>query len=110
MQPIYLYRQNESEGAVRVDRFPGSPRAVMTIAQHTAAFVGSILVEGSIASDPTDADWFEIYTEEYPDFISGEEKSRNRVRNVSGRFIWMKVTVTPLDDRPLGSVDRVMVI
>jgi hypothetical protein len=110
MQPIYLYRQNESDGAVRVDRFPATPRAVMTIAQHTAGFVGTVLVEGSIVSEPTDNDWFEIFTEEYVDFFPLEEMSRNRIRNVAGRFIWMKVTVTPQEGRYVGSVDRVMVI
>ena len=110
MQPIYLYRQNKSEGEVRVDRFPASPRAVMTIAQHTGAFVGTVLVEGSIESAPGEGDWFEIFTEEYGDFSYGEERSRNRVRNVTGRFIWMRVTVTPQEDRAPGSVDRVMVI
>lgn len=111
MQPLYLYRTEESSPPTRVDNFPNPARSVITVAQHTADFVGTIVVEASIASDPQEGDWFIAHAEDYLEFVgSTEERARNRLVNLVGRFIWMRVVVTRDPSKPQGTVDRVTVI
>lgn len=110
MQPIYLLRNNESEGAVRVDRFPEAPLAVYTINIHSANFVGTVKVEGTIKLDPTDDDWFEVHTETFNYFTQNENTRRNRAVNAEGRFISMRASSTKALGWVYGNIDRVTVI
>lgn len=112
MKPIYLYRESDEQEPVpvRVDRFPDPARSVITLAQYTGDFVGTIVVEASIESDPQETDWFVAHTEVYLPFESSEEKSRNRSTNLVGRFIWMRVSITRDPNKPVGGVDRITVI
>lgn len=54
-------------------------------------FSGSILIEASLATDPTDADWF---------LVAGTEATynapnySNTFTNFSGNFVWIRAKVT----------------
>jgi hypothetical protein len=110
MQPIYLFRNNEAEGSVRVDRFPSHPRAVTTVAIHVADFIGTVRLEASISENPEESDWFVVHEEEFADYEHLEEKSRKKIVNLTGRFINMRASAFPQPYRSLGLVDRVIVI
>jgi hypothetical protein len=110
MQPIILFRTDESQGELRVDRFPDFARPVTTINVLTSNFVGTVTVEATIKIDPQESDWFIIHETVFPEFRLTEERKRNTATNVTGRFIHMRATATKALGFPLGIVDRITVI
>jgi hypothetical protein len=110
MSPILLLRTDESQGELRVDRFPDFPRATTTLNIMTSNFVGTVTVEATIKLDPTDADWFVLHEEVFPDFTESLDRKRNVAANYSGRFISMRAKAVKAEGFPTGLVDRVAVI
>lgn len=103
-------RTDESEGAVRVDRFPEPGNAISTIHIMTSNFAGTVRVEATIKLAPQDADWFLVHEEVFPKLTSTDHTRRNVEVNATGRFISMRATATKLTDVLPGIVDRVTVI
>lgn len=101
-----LIWSGESNGAVRVDGWPDSPRVYSTIAMYTHDFDGVILIEGSIENDPTDDDWFEVTAETFIKPLRDRSNIQNRIHNFQGRVLWMRAIVT----NNHGRVDRVLVL
>lgn len=110
MHPFYLFRDNESEGAVRVDRFPDFAPAIHTVNILTANFVGTVTIEATIKLDPQTSDWFTVHVEDFAPLSYSEEKRRSRAVNLTGRFIHMRAIATNAEGVVEGRVDRVTVI
>lgn len=47
--------------AVRSDVFSGNTQNLHTVSVKLNNFIGRIYIEGTLASEPTEADWFPIY-------------------------------------------------
>jgi hypothetical protein len=109
MQPIYIYRSSDEKplDAVRVDRFPEFPLPQRTVAVHTVNFQGKVTVQASILLKPTlDDHWVTVWDEDFDVRTEDLPSARNRMKNLCGNFIWMRVQVQTVT----GLVDRVLVI
>lgn len=110
MQPVHLITADESNGAVRVDRFPEPPRPIHTVNIYTSNFEGTVTIEATIKLEPTDADWFVVHTETFAPIGMNDKRRRVRAANVTGRFISMRATAVKLNANTPGIVDRVTVL
>lgn len=110
MQSINLMTNDESDGEVRVDRFPETPRSVYTLAIYTANYVGIVTVEATISLNPSETDWFVIHAEEFAPFGEPVPRARSTLTNLEGRFISMRARAERTLGYPTGIVSRVTVI
>lgn len=95
----------EDQGPVRVDRAPDPELPYRTILIHANSFDGRVIIEGSLASNPSEDDWF-IFREEVfvkPDLFAN--KVQNRVINTQNSILWMRTSV--VHNVPVGVVDRI---
>ena len=65
-QVSYTLLTNQEElsfsgNPVRVDVFGGNTQNLHTVSVSVSNFVGRVLIEGTLASSPTESDWFPIY-------------------------------------------------
>lgn len=63
---------------------------LQTLGYFLSAFTGKIVVEASLASEPTDSDWFTINTY---DATTGSPITRNFSVNANGNFVWVRANV-----------------
>ena len=87
------------------DGYYGSNDGLHTVAYHLNAFVGVIKMQGSLASDPTAGDWFDITGTTVGD--SSTAITENTFKNFTGNFVWIRVLVTEFS---AGSVSKVLYI
>lgn len=52
---------------------------------------GSIIIEGTLAIDPTDDDWFEIHS------YTAAQESDSKIANFTGNYVWVRSVVTYTD-------------
>lgn len=112
-------------------KFPGAGYSSTIGCLHTVSislsnFIGRLYIEGSLASDPTESDWFPIEliaNKEYLQFPQDPHKptgagggdSGTVAYSFSGNYIWIRARVNrdylipyPMDDQFVGQVEKVL--
>jgi hypothetical protein len=85
------------------DGFYGRADGLHTVAYYLVGFLGIIKIQGSLATDPGDNDWFDIDDTRYGD--GSTILTENTFRNFTGNFMWIRVIVT---DFSAGNVSKVL--
>ncbi len=85
------------------DGFYGRADGLHTVAYYLVGFLGTIRIQGTLATDPNDSDWFDIVDTQYGD--SSTILTENTFRNFTGNFVWIRVAIT---DFAAGTVSRVL--
>ena len=77
-----------------------------TLRFTTDEFVGEIVIQASLDSDPTvDTDWFDVYTFPGDSATDGSTAiSSDYATGVAGRFTWIRAVVTGFTDGTINSV------
>ena len=104
-----LVWSDDNFGAVRVDNWPAGAPRLFTVVLQTNNFIGSITIQGSIAVEPSDDDWFDLNTETYLAPERTENKYKNKFFNCKGRIIWMRAVIQKSVERHPGRVERILV-
>jgi len=73
---------------------------LQTVALFANGFVGTVTVQASLATDPTDADWFDIYT--FPSDGSSVYTDNFAV-NLTGNYVWIRASVADFTD---GTINK----
>jgi hypothetical protein len=84
------------------DGYYGYTDGLHTVAVFPNAFVGIITFQGTLATDPADADWFDI-----PGITVGDGSTGTSTAvtgNMTGNFIWVRAKVTSFT---AGSITKV---
>ena len=66
-------------------------------------FVGIIKAQASLATSPTESDWFDVMDTEYGDGTN--PISTTAVYNFTGNFVWVRFRVSNFS---AGSINRVL--
>lgn len=118
---------NKSGEKYRADGWYGNKDGSHTLSIHVVSFIGRLYVEGSLAEDPTDADWFAIklpgqdyeyisYPRSTPNTDNGGETSTLGF-TFSMNLTWLRIrmdrsylgiTVPPSQYQAYGSVGKVL--
>ena len=67
---------------------------VHTIAHFINALDGSLIVQGTLAADPAEADWVTLDTRTG---TSGTPLTENATYNFTGNFVWIRAVVTSFE-------------
>lgn len=85
------------------DGFYGRADGLHTVAYYLVGFLGIIKIQGTLASDPTEDDWFDINDTQFGD--GSTILTENTFRNFTGNFVWIRVAI---NDFAAGTVSRVL--
>ena len=92
-------------GSVKASGYYGYSDGVYTIAIYTTNFTGRIYIQGTLASNPAETDWFNISLtgSSYLDFTSLTDVAGY---TVSGNYTYIRAKVT---NRTEGTIDKILV-
>ena len=65
---------------------------------QVSTFTGSVIIQASLATDPQEEDWFDVY--EY----AASSATESVVNNFTGNFVWIRAVVT----YTTGTINRVL--
>ena len=102
---IHLVWANETYGPARINT-RRLKKSLNTVAIHAHAFEGTVIIEGTIAQNPKEEDWFVIAVEQFVAPTSTETNYENRMVEAKGRIVMMRASVDGIS----GDVDRVLVL
>ncbi len=87
------------------DGYYGRSDGLHTVQMNVSAFIGNINIQGTLATDPTDADWFDIAGAELDANDSSLNGSNGAfVYNFTGNFVWVRAYVTNFYDGTINSI------
>ena len=85
------------------DGYYGYTDGLHTASYKLTNFVGIVGFQASLATTPTDADWFDIPESQVGDGTTPQTAST--FANFSGNFVWIRVAVVNFTD---GTINRVL--
>lgn len=89
----------------RGDGYYGYTDGLHTVAYFVDGFVGVIRIQATLASEPTEDDWFDVEGTVYGD--GSTVISTPVTYNFTGNFVWIRATVT---DFSAGTINKIQYI
>jgi hypothetical protein len=89
-----------SSDNAKADGYYGYTDGLHTIAISTDEFVGIVNIQGTLASEPTEDDWFTVLT--YGD--GSTALTSNQIDNFTGNFVYVRAHIT---DFTAGSITNI---
>ena len=98
----------------KADGFSGGD-GLHTIGIYLGAFIGRVMIQGSLVVEPTDNDWFNITLDgEAVNYIQYDDNTSGLVvKNFTGNFVWVRAKIdrsylqTP-DPNVVGRVTQII--
>jgi len=83
------------------DGYYSQPDGVHTVAYHPGASINeSIKMQGSLATTPTEDDWFDIAGSTF----TADQSTLISTANFTGNFVWIRAKATSVTDGTISSV------
>jgi hypothetical protein len=89
--------------AFKGDGYYGRSDGFHTVQYTLDGFVGTIDIQATLAVDPTNADWFTVYTQSYPADSTGSI-SGSFITNFTGNYVWVRAYVNNWTDGTVNSI------
>ena len=80
------------------DGYYGRSDGLHTVQYDYTGFTGMIKIEATLATAPTDSDWFQV------DSVNLSNQTGTSISNFTGNYIWLKATVVYTD----GTVNSIV--
>ena len=88
---------------LRGNGYYGYTDGLHTVSYQLTGFIGVINMQATLASDPTDADWFDVDGTFVGDAFT--PLTANQFNNFTGNFVWCRCAVTQFT---AGVINRVL--
>ncbi len=102
---------NVTGTAKKADGFFGFADGKATIGWYLSAFIGRIVLEAALATNPEEADWFPVIFDgeenTYVEYLSTAPQTGLTVFTVTGNFVWVRAVVDRTNIDPLPPPDQV---
>tara|TARA_R110000851_G_C13064042_1_gene564228 strand:+ start:1024 stop:1377 length:354 start_codon:yes stop_codon:yes gene_type:complete len=86
----------------RGDGYYGRTDGFHTIQYSIDGFIGTVVIQATLAMNPIEADWFAAYTQEYL-VNAGQGTTKSKITNFTGNYVWIRAVITYSD----GSVNSI---
>jgi hypothetical protein len=111
--------QSVTGGAFKGDGYYGRSDGFHTVQVSITGFIGTIQMQGTLAVDPTDDDWFTVelgtgtmsvdttgaLTEQNITFVEYSEVTTNtKSYNFTGNYVWVRAKVSNWTDGTVNSI------
>lgn len=87
------------------DGYYGRSDGIHTVQYIHAGFQGIIAMQGTLAVNPQEEDWFTISETVSEIELDSAEKSKSSIKNFVGNFVWVRVAVS---DWTTGTINAVL--
>ena len=85
---------NVTSDKVRGDSFYGFTDGLHTIAFYLTGFIGKVYLEGTLATEPTDTDWFVINLDgAVAPLVYAAATTATVARTFEGNFVYLRVRI-----------------
>ena len=85
------------------DGYYGRSDGFHTVQYTLSGFIGTIDIQATLAVEPTDDDWFTVYTQAYP-VVNDEGTSGSFIANFTGNYVWIRSYVSNWTDGTVNSI------
>lgn len=86
----------------RGDGYRRSNDGFHTVGYYLKDFIGTVKIQATLATEPSDNDWFDVNNTSIGDGVSSI--SENLFRNFTGNFVWIRVVV---ENFTAGSITKI---
>ena len=87
------------------DGYYGRSDGFHTVQYNLQGFIGTIVMQATLATSPTASDWFTLTNTEH---TSADDSSANadgaHIYNFTGNYVWVKANVTNWTDGTISSI------
>jgi len=81
------------------DGYYGRSDGIHTVQYSISGFTGTVAIQGTLAINPVEADWFTVYTEAH------SATTKVTAINFTGNYVWVRASIT---DWTVGTVSSVL--
>lgn len=87
------------------DGYYGRSDGLHTVQYNLAGFLGTIIMQGTLAVEPTADDWFDISSTSHSSLNdSSNNASGSFIYNFTGNFVWVRATINTWTDGTINSI------
>ena len=71
------------------DGYYGRSDGIHTVQYNIDGFIGTVYIQATLETNPTDDDWFTVYTGSYP--VSNDVgTTKVNITNFTGNYVWIR--------------------
>ena len=85
------------------DGYYGRSDGFHTVQYTLVGVIGTINIQATLAVNPTDDDWFTVYTQSYPVDSSGST-SGSFITNFTGNYVWIRAYISDWTDGTINNI------
>ena len=85
------------------DGYYGRSDGFHTAQINLTSFLGTIELQATLAIDPTEDDWFNVYSQTHV-LVNDEGTTGSTVTNFTGNYVWLRAKVSNWTDGTVSSI------
>jgi len=85
------------------DGYYGRSDGFHTIQYTITGFIGTVAIQGTLAINPTEDDWFTVYSQAYP-VVNDEGTTESKITNFTGNYVWVRTSINSWTDGVVNSI------
>jgi len=87
------------------DGYYGRSDGLHTVQYTTDGFIGTIYMQGTLAVDPSDSDWFELpSTKQITEDLDNDTGNDAFIYNFTGNYVWVRAVIENWTDGAVASI------
>ena len=90
---------------IQADGYYGYADGLHTVAIYTAGLTGKVYIQGTLASTPVEADWFNIELVSGNAYLDLTTSTATSGYSFSGNYVYLRAKIT---DITAGTVDKIL--
>ena len=80
------------------DGYYGRADGIHTVQYNVSGLTGTISIQGTLATEPTESDWFSV------DTYTASQETASKFVNFTGNFVWLRAKVVYTD----GTINSIL--
>jgi hypothetical protein len=80
------------------DGYYGRADGIHTVQYNVSGLTGTISIQGTLATEPTESDWFSV------DTYTASQETASKFANFTGNFVWLRAKVVYTD----GTINSIL--
>ncbi len=97
--------QTRKSEKLKGDGYYGRADGFHTVQYNVTGFIGNIVVQATLATNPAEADWFTISTTDHESTATETDESDGSfIKNFTGNYVWLRIFVYDWTDGSVNSV------
>jgi len=96
--------QTVTGSAYKGDGYYGRSDGFHTVQYTITGFTGTVNIQATLAVEPTDDDWFTVYTQAHAIAGSDPNPTTSILTNFTGNYVWVRAYIDNWTDGTVNSI------